>query len=119
MDGLSIGIRLPKGAAEEEEEAGTRIIKEVDLKEISIVNFPADHAARISAVKKEIEDIERLKDAEKFLRESGFSKSSATAIVSRISKLIRRDAEKALDEITTIDATDELIAIIKNLGVKQ
>ena len=114
MSGLSIGFKIPKGGATEKED-GTREIKEIDLKEISIVNFPADDDARISQVKYEIEDADSLKDVEKYLRESGFSKSKATAIVSRISKLHKRDAEKALNEITTIDATDDLIAIIKNL----
>jgi hypothetical protein len=105
IDGLSIGFRIPKDGAEKKEEGG-RTINEIDLVEISIVSMPADGAARISVVKAEIDDIESLREAELFLRDLGeFSRSTATAYVSRIQKLAQRDAaESVRDEITELKA---------------
>ena len=123
MDALSIGFRIPAGGAEEKED-GTRIISEIDLKEISIVNFPADDAARISIVKSEINTINDLKEAEMFLRDSGvFSKSAAMAFVSRIKKLARSDSDAMpTDGITMLEkrlkaqiATDSLVNTLKRL----
>ena len=95
----------------------------MDLKEISLVNFPADNDARISVVKSEIESINSLKEAEIFLRDLGFSKSSATAFVSRIKNQARRDTGSEFeDEITELNAqiqrkkaTDSLVNFIKQL----
>jgi len=94
IDGLSIGFRIPKGGAEEKDDGG-RVIKEIDLVETSIVTFPADLDARVSVVKKEIDKINSLKDAEYFLREAErFSKATARDFVS----VIMREAKKALKE---------------------
>ena len=121
MDGLSIGFRIRKGGAYEDEDTGVRVITDIDLKEISAVNFPADDAARISMVKSEIETLETLKDFELFLRDSAnFSKSAATAFVSRIRKLKQGDPA-ADDEITELKArivrenTNHLIDVIRKL----
>lgn len=104
LDGLSIGFRIPKGGADKKEDGG-RIIKEIDLVEISVVSMPADSDARVSVVKAEIESIESLKDAELFLRDSGaFSRAAATAFVSRINELHQCDTVKHLqDEITRLE----------------
>lgn len=106
MDALSIGFRIPEGGARFHEDA--RIIEKIDLKEISIVNFPADDAARISVVKAEIETIESLKEAELFLRDSGvFSRASAVAFVSRVKALIQSDsAAKSKNEIAKMTAQE-------------
>ena len=100
MDAMSIGFRIRKGGAYEDEETSTRKITNIDLKEISVVNFPADKEARVSVVKSEIQDLNTLKDFEYFLRDSGsFTKSSATAFVSRLKHVVQRDVED-MDEIT-------------------
>jgi len=99
MDGLSIGFTIPAGGAKETEE-GIRELSDIDLKEISVVNFPADDSARISAVKFEIEQIESFRDAEAILRDAGYSKSAAKAFVSRVKALSRRDAGYVEDENT-------------------
>lgn len=49
IDGLSIGYRVTKAAAERA--SGKRLLHEVDLWEISIVTFPMLPAARVAAVK--------------------------------------------------------------------
>lgn len=103
MDGLSIGYKVAKGGGTDNDTGGMDL-SEIILKEISVVNFPADDSARISNVKQEIEDLRTLKDFELFLRDSGsFSKSAATAFVSRINKLKQSDSV-ADDEIAELKA---------------
>lgn len=116
MDALSIGFRIRKGGAYEDEETMTRVITNIDLKEISPVNFPADNDARISVVKNDIQEIETLKDAEAFLRDSGYSKAAATAFVSRIRKLKQGDPA-VNDEITKHDMTNQLVDFINNVRI--
>ncbi len=112
MDALSIGFTIPSGGAKENDD-GIREISEIDLKEISVVNFPADDAARISIVKAEIELIENFKDLESLLRDAGFSKSAAKVFMSRVKTLSRRDAGEP-DKIIN-DVTAEMVEIIKKL----
>lgn len=50
VDGMSIGFSVPPGGASERSD-GVRVLKKIDLKEVSIVTFPADHAARVDGVK--------------------------------------------------------------------
>ena len=103
MDGLSIGYKVAKGGGVENDNGGMDL-SEIILREISVVNFPADDAARISNVKQEIENLKTLKDFELFLRDSGsFSKSAATAFVSRINKL-KQSESVANDEIAELKA---------------
>lgn len=114
MDALSIGFRIRKGGAHEDEETGNRILTDIDLKEISPVNFPADEDARIAVVKRDIDIIESFKDAEMLLRDAGYSKSAAKAFVSRIKELTRCDAGQPEDEKTE-DVTDLLIERLKRI----
>ncbi|MBZ9975488.1 HK97 family phage prohead protease [Mesorhizobium sp. BR-1-1-10] len=79
LSGLSIGFRTVR----EETNADTRIthIKEVRLYEVSIVTFPANEAATISAVKSAPDTI---RDFEDFLREAGkYSQQEAKLIASK------------------------------------
>lgn len=122
MDALSVGFIIPKGGAIENDD-GIRIISKIDLKEISVVNFPADDSARISVVKSEIQYLETLKDFEMFLRDTGtFSRSTAMAFVSRLKNFVLRDAEIKQEKITMLekqlqgkDATRHLVELINKL----
>lgn len=99
VDGLSIGFRLNKDDWEEKEEGG-RMIKQVSrLFEISLVNFPADSAARVCEVRSEdIDGINSIRDLENFLRDSGgFSKSVATGLVAKAKKLFAAQRESEAD----------------------
>ncbi|TNE75499.1 MAG: HK97 family phage prohead protease [Gammaproteobacteria bacterium] len=101
LDGLSIGFRIPRGGSTEKDDGG-RVIKAIDLVEISVVSMPADSDARVGVVKSEIQTIESLRDAELFLRDAGeFSRATATCFVSRLKELIQSDSEKALNEEIT------------------
>lgn len=122
LDGLSIGYRIPKGGAEEKD--GIRHLKEIELIEISIVQNPADSGAIITGIKADIETIESLKEAERFLRDvDTFSVSTAKAFVSRVKSLAARDAQQTYEDeinelkarIETDHAGDRLSEFIKSL----
>jgi len=104
IDGLSIGFRIPKGGAEQKEDGG-RIIKQIDLVEISVVTFPADDAARITSVKEQLDSLESIRDVEAFLRESGgFSRAAAQALLSRVKSLVLSDSDRGGGEIDGVKA---------------
>lgn len=88
VDGMSIGYRPVKS---EDRGDGTRLLKEIELVEISVVEEPADLGAKVGEVKHLIEmidEIKTLKEVESLLREAGgFSRAAATALVSRVKSL--------------------------------
>lgn len=91
VDGLSIGFR-PKKI--EMLEGGGRLLKEIDLIEISVVEEPADLGAKIGDVKALLDEALTLKEIEAVLRDAArFSKSDACALVSRIRTLVRGEHE--------------------------
>lgn len=97
LSGLSIGFVTREDSYDKV--AGVRTLKKVDLWEVSLVTFPANDAARISAVKS-IELIESLSDAERFLRDAGgLSKAQATAFVGRLKSLHGRSESDELGEL--------------------
>lgn len=95
LDGLSIGGFLKNGDWEDSADGGRIIRKWSKLVEVSPVVFPADGAARIdlSSVKADdlagaIDDIETIRDFERFLRDAGgLSKGLAEALVSRAKRI--------------------------------
>ena len=87
VNGLSIGYRIPEGGSEKSEHGG-RLLKQIDLVEISVVESPADVHAQISSVKSAIEEAESLKEIESLLRDAGgFSRADACALVARIKSM--------------------------------
>lgn len=91
VDGLSIGF-YPKKI--EMLEGGGRLLKEIDLIEISVVEEPADLGAKIGDVKALLDEALTLKEIEAVLRDAArFSKSDACALVSRIRTLVRGEHE--------------------------
>lgn len=102
ISGLSIGYM----SLEDDYDAktGVRTIKSADLYEVSLVTFPMNDAARVSAVKT-IEKIGDLTSAETYLRDvGGLSRREAKAFISTIKGLTQRDAGPA-------DRSEELSAI--------
>jgi HK97 family phage prohead protease len=105
IDGLSIGFALRKGDYElkdPEDPFGGRIIKNLDLREISVVAMPADDAARTTDVKAEVELMESITDVEHVLRDAGFSRSAAMAFVSRFKGIVQCDTESLKEEIAAL-----------------
>ncbi|MDA0780811.1 MAG: HK97 family phage prohead protease [Rickettsiales bacterium] len=73
INGMSIGYSVV--SASYYEDNGVRIIEDVDLFEISLVTFPANENATITSVKSATAST--LREYEKFLRQSGYSRSEA------------------------------------------
>ncbi len=89
IDGLSIGY-IEKSAIENPD--GTRLLKEIELIEISIVEEPADINATVSNIKSAIEKANSIREIEATLRDSaGLSRLEACAVVSRIKSVIQSD----------------------------
>ena len=93
VDGLSIGYVVKK--SEHDDEKHIRTLTDVDLWEVSLVTFPANSQARVSAVKamKDIETINALSDAEKVLRDAGYSRAEAVAFVSRVKAIAQSESD--------------------------
>ena len=96
INGLSIGFISKKWSYDETTEV--RTLSEVDLWEVSLVTFPANSKARITGVKSSNE-LATLKDAERVLRDSGFSKQDALAFVSRVKTLSSRSDSDDMGEL--------------------
>ena len=98
LRGLSIGFLTKEWSYDEE--TRVRSLTAVDLWEVSLVTFPANVKAMIDTVKN-MGRIDAPKDAEKVLREAGFSKADATAFVSGVMRLgeERREAAYAAAEV--------------------
>lgn len=91
IDGLSIGFML--GDYDEKPQGG-RDIKSVKLVEISVVEEPADLAAKITNVKSAIAEASKLSEIELILRDAGLSRSESTALVSRVKAIAQLDFEQ-------------------------
>jgi HK97 family phage prohead protease len=77
LDGLSIGFRTKADSYDGRRKA--RMLKEIDLLEISLVSFPMNENARVTAVK----SIKTIREFEDFLRDvGGFSHAAAKAIAA-------------------------------------
>ena len=96
LNGLSIGFVSKQWAYDRETEI--RTLTEIEIWECSVVTFPANSKARITGVKS-TDEIATLKDAERVLRDSGFSKQDALAFVSRIKTLSSRSDSDDMGEL--------------------
>jgi uncharacterized protein len=96
LNGLSIGFMSKQWAYDQETDI--RTLTEIDLWECSIVTFPANTKARVTGVKS-TDEITTLKDAERVLRDSGFSKQDALAFVSRVKTLSSRSDSDEMGEL--------------------
>lgn len=102
IKGMSIGYRVteaefPSGKNDSKFPKGCyRKIKSADVLEISIVTFPANKKATITNVKSEF----IIRDAEKALREAGYSANEAKTIISIIKNanpVVEDEEEKLLN----------------------
>ena len=91
ISGLSIGYQTREENFDRV--TGILTLKKLDLWEVSLVTFPANDEARVQGVKN-IEVIEDLKTAEKYLRDAGFSRKEATAFISRVKGLTQSDSDE-------------------------
>ena len=98
VTGLSVAF-LPDGKSIERRSDGVRVIHKVKmLKEISIVNEPANAEARVLSVKatEEIGRLETVRDFERLLRDVGsFDQATAKQLVAKAKDIFKqRDADE-------------------------
>lgn len=110
IDGLSIGYRVAPKGANYDEKGKRRMIKEVDLMEISAVTFPMNPRARIQAVKGEQRSV---RDWEAFLRDEGeLSRSEAKVAANAVVKALDQ-REVGDEQKEVIDSMAKLTKILK------
>ena len=106
LNGLSIGFMSKEWAYDRETEV--RTLTAIDLWEVSLVTFPANEKARVTNVKS-ADELQAPKDAEKVLRDAGFSKSDATAFVSRVMRMGEVRSDSANSTAVAMKAADRLL----------
>lgn len=111
INGLSIGFYSKEWKYDTENDV--RTLTEVDLWETSLVTFPANSAARVTAVKS-IETLESLREVEMMLRDRGFTKTEAVALVAKIKGM--RPGDPVSPDGGPGDPVAELVAALKRRG---
>lgn len=106
LNGLSIGFISKEWAYDRDTEV--RTLTAIDLWEVSLVTFPANEKARVTNVKS-ADELQAPKDAEKVLRDAGFSKSDATAFVSRVMRMGEVRSDSANSTAVAMKAADRLL----------
>ena len=95
MTGLSIGYRVPQDGATFGKGPGEprRTLTKISLKEISVVDDPADASARVLSVKSQLRAFttQDLRDLEAAQREAGLSRADAVKAVSGFKTWLQRD----------------------------
>lgn len=114
IDGLSIGYSTKKA---NQQGNGVRELVEVELGEISIVTQPANERSIITSVKSKLDEGElpTLPEFEKFLRESGFSKSQSVAIASKGLRSLLSESEEEIKEAKSISNALNILKGVSNV----
>ena len=107
IDSMSIGF-IPKDFAYNENDE-TRILKEIDLFEISLVTMPANEKALITAVKS-IDNIEDMKGVYNLLSSKGINKKAAETLIEKIESLSLKERG------TKEESKGPLIKMINDIG---
>lgn len=111
LNGLSIGFVSKQWSYDRETDV--RTLTEIDLWEVSLVTFPANGSARVTNVKA-VDDLATPKDAERALRDAGYSKTDATAFVSRVMRMGQQRSESAQDIAKAMKAANQLLNSMKS-----
>ena len=113
MDGLSIGFRTTS----DEMEGNTRLLKEIDLWEVSFVTIPADSAATLTGIKAQKTE----REVEEALRSIGLSRREAKAFIANgwAGVIGQREADAMQADETlrdAVDVKDALSTLLKRIG---
>lgn len=111
LNGLSIGFMSKQWTYDRDTEV--RTLTEIDLWEVSLVTFPANEKARVTNVKSS-ETLATPKDAERILRDAGFSRSDATALVSRVMRMGEEQRDSAQSTSKALKSAEKLITSLKS-----
>jgi HK97 family phage prohead protease len=111
LNGLSIGYRARKFTMGTKAGEPRRRLHELELVEVSLVTMPANPKARVGSVKSG--DGLGIRDAEKALREAGFSANEAKAILAKGFGAIDHREGGGCDPQRLNDAVSRAIAALK------
>ena len=109
INGLSIGFMTRDWTYDRQTDI--RTVTQLELWEVSLVTFPSNSAARVTSVRSA--DIGTPKDAERILRDAGFSRADATAFVSCLIRMGQARREAADTTAQVIKAAQRLRELIK------
>jgi hypothetical protein len=110
IDGLSIGYRVSPKGADYDERGKRRMLKEVDLMEISAVTFPMNTRARVQAVKGEQRTV---REWEETMRDAcGLSRSESKVAANAVFKALDQ-REVGDEQKEVIDSMAKLTKILK------
>lgn len=111
LNGLSIGFMAKEWSYDRDSEVRTLI--GIDLWEVSMVTFPAQRQARVTSVKSaDVAGLATIRQAEKALRDAGFSSDAAGAYVAQVKRIVlaERDARDAAARAA--EAADRLLRVL-------
>jgi HK97 family phage prohead protease len=111
LNGLSIGFMSKQWSYDRDTDV--RTLTEIDLWEVSLVTFPANGKSRVTQVKS-ADELATPKDAERILRDAGFSKADATAFVSRLMRMGEQRSDSANATTQALSAADRLLKSLSN-----
>jgi hypothetical protein len=114
--GLSIGFHAVETVNGKKGDSFARMIKQIDLVEVSLVSRPANDKAQILSVKSANDFTER--EFESYLRDLGLTKKEALVVISqgfRALQNLRDSDEEAKQEL--IDKHGRNLQFLKNYGV--
>jgi HK97 family phage prohead protease len=84
IDQMSIGYFTDK--SDFDKTKNIRYLQEIDVREVSVVSFPANEDAKIIDVKS-LESLESLSEIENYLRNNGFTRAGAKTLISKVKSL--------------------------------
>ncbi len=111
ITGLSIGFRAKEFTVGTKPKEPRRLLKAIDLFEVSLVTFPANGKARIDAVKgvgmteRQFEQL--------LMRDAGFSASEAKAIIAGGFKALKRERDAGVSEAGLIESLTRAAAMFR------
>lgn len=111
LNGLSIGYRARKFTLGTKPDEPRRMLEEIELVEVSLVTFPANPKARIGSVKSG--GGLTVRDAERALRDAGFSSSEAKAVCAKGFAAIDHREGDGRDQGRLSDAVSRALAALK------
>ncbi len=108
LDSMSIGYKLSPEGYKYDDKKKRRVIKEVDLMEVSMVTFPMNPKAKVTKVKLAEMNV---REIEHYLRDAGMSTSVAKQSANILYKSFNPELEVQRD---VVDSVKHLINVIKN-----
>jgi len=121
---MSIGFMIKDYAyepAKDGESYGLRIVKEIELREVSLVSDPANPQAKVASVKsvEAIREAKSLAEIEAVLREHDISREGAKAIISKVKEFSKAREEPEDKDASVRDESEAKFWNVLNAQLKQ